>query len=62
MVIDPNDLSQVTEKTRPLGLIICRGTQICLICPSDDMQEIANPFGDDEEEIEAEGDADEAAN
>lgn len=50
MVSDPNDLSQVTEKTRKLGLVVCRGTQICLICPSDEMEEIANPFLDEEEE------------
>eukprot|EP01031_Cornospumella_fuschlensis_P030056 gene30056-36300_t len=47
---DPNDLSQTTEQTRRLGLVVCRGTQICLICPSDEMEEIANPFAEEEEE------------
>ncbi len=47
---DPNDPSQVTDKTRSLGLIICRGTQVSLICPSDEMIEIANPFAAEEEE------------
>lgn len=47
---DPNDLSQVTDKTRKLGLVVCRGTQVSLICPSDEMEEIANPFGEEEEE------------
>ena len=49
---DPADPTQITDKTRPLGLIICRGTQVCLICPSSEMEEIANPFA--EEEVEGE--------
>eukprot|EP01038_Epipyxis_sp_PR26KG_P010657 gene10657-14312_t len=48
---DPNDLTQITERTRNLGLIICRGTQVSFICPSDEMEEIVNPFGEDEDEI-----------
>jgi hypothetical protein len=47
---DPKDLSQVTDKTRELGLIVIRGTQVALIAPSDEMEEIANPFGEAEEE------------
>lgn len=47
---DPSDLSQVTDKTRKLGLIICRGTQVSLICPSTEMEEIANPFAEEEGE------------
>lgn len=41
---DPKDLSQTTENTRRLGQSVVRGTQISLICPSDEMEEIANPF------------------
>ena len=49
-VIDPNDPSVITENTRKLGLVVCRGTQVSLISPEDGMEEIANPFiGDDEE-------------
>ena len=55
MLLDPNDLNQLTDRTRPLGLVICRGTQVSLICPSDEMQEIANPFAEDEEVEEGEG-------
>jgi U6 snRNA-associated Sm-like protein LSm7 len=47
---DPNDPSQVTENTRKLGLVVCRGTQVSLLCPSDEMEEIANPFAEEEEE------------
>lgn len=56
ILADPNDPSQVTDKTRKLGLVVCRGTQVSLICPSDEMEEIANPFAEEEEgegEIEA---------
>ncbi len=54
---DPNDLSQVTDKTRKLGQVVCRGTQVSLICPSDEMEEIANPFADEaeEENVDVEG-------
>ncbi|KAJ1404978.1 Sm-like protein LSm7, partial [Ochromonadaceae sp. CCMP2298] len=45
---DPNDPSQVTENTRKLGLVVCRGTQVSLLCPSDEMEEIANPFAEEE--------------
>ncbi len=51
---DPNDPSQVTDKTRKLGLVVCRGTQVSLICPSDEMEEIANPFAEEEEGEEVE--------
>ncbi len=54
MHIDPKDLTQVTDKTRPLGLVVIRGTQISLICPSDEMEEIANPFATEAVEEEAE--------
>lgn len=50
---DPNDPYRVTEQTRPLGLVVCRGPQISLICPSDGLEEIANPFAEEEEEEEA---------
>jgi U6 snRNA-associated Sm-like protein LSm7 len=43
----------VTDKTRKLGQVVCRGTQVTLICPSDEMEEIANPFAEDAEEEEA---------
>ena len=49
--IDPNDPNQITDNTRKLGLVVCRGTQVTLICPSDEMEEIANPFAEEEEEI-----------
>lgn len=41
---DPEDPYKLTDKTRSLGLVVCRSTQICLICPLDGMEEIANPF------------------
>jgi U6 snRNA-associated Sm-like protein LSm7 len=37
--------------TRNLGLIVCRGPNITVVCPDDGMREIDNPFvaGGDEE-------------
>eukprot|EP00606_Chrysophyceae_sp_TOSAG23-5_P000364 GSChrysophyteH2.ASY1.ANO1.815.1 assembled CDS len=49
---DPEDSSVVTENTRQLGLVVCRGPQVCLISPSTGMEEIANPFEEEEEEGE----------
>ena len=41
---DVDDPYKLTEETRQLGLIVCRGTAVTLVCPSDGMMEIANPF------------------
>ena len=43
---DPEDPYRLTERTRKLGLVVCRSTQICLIAPLDGMEEIENPFLD----------------
>jgi U6 snRNA-associated Sm-like protein LSm7 len=54
IIIDPEDPSVVTEQTRELGLVVCRGTQVCLISPVDGLEEIANPFEEEESEGECE--------
>ncbi|PVD36247.1 hypothetical protein C0Q70_03225 [Pomacea canaliculata] len=41
---DPDDPLKLTEDTRHLGLVVCRGTAVVLICPADGMEAIANPF------------------
>ncbi|XP_041355978.1 U6 snRNA-associated Sm-like protein LSm7 [Gigantopelta aegis] len=41
---DPDDPFKLTEDTRHLGLVVCRGTAVVLICPQDGMEAIANPF------------------
>ena len=33
-----------SEETRNLGLVVCRGTSVVLICPQDGMEAIPNPF------------------
>ena len=41
--------------SRKLGLVVCRGTQVCFTCPVEGEEVIENPFlegGDDEEEDE----------
>ncbi|KAF3834793.1 hypothetical protein F7725_027351 [Dissostichus mawsoni] len=41
---DPDDQLKLTEDTRQLGLVVCRGTSVVLICPQDGMESIPNPF------------------
>jgi U6 snRNA-associated Sm-like protein LSm7 len=41
---DPEDFYKLLDKTRQLGLVVCRGTAVVLICPTDGMEEISNPF------------------
>mmetsp|Transcript_108829 Transcript_108829/g.314261 ORF Transcript_108829/g.314261 Transcript_108829/m.314261 type:complete len:104 (+) Transcript_108829:94-405(+) len=49
---DPEDSEKITEKTRKLGMVVIRGTQVSLVSPQDGVEEIANPFlvADEEEE------------
>jgi len=44
LFLDPNDNFRLTDKLRPLGLVVCRGTGIILISPVEGTEEIANPF------------------
>ena len=37
-------MQRITDKTRKLGLVVIRGTQVSLVSPKDGMEEIANPF------------------
>jgi len=41
---DPDDPYKLTDDTRKLGLVVCRGTAVMLICPVEGTEEIANPF------------------
>merc|ERR1712226_92205 len=41
---DPDDPFKLTEDTRALGLVVCRGTSVVLICPAHGMEQIQNPF------------------
>ncbi|KIY99005.1 U6 snRNA-associated Sm-like protein LSm7 [Monoraphidium neglectum] len=41
---DPEDPMRVTDQTRTLGLVVCRGTAVTLVAPTAGMEEIANPF------------------
>ncbi|XP_041086823.1 U6 snRNA-associated Sm-like protein LSm7 isoform X1 [Polyodon spathula] len=41
---DPDDQFKLTEDTRQLGLVVCRGTSVVLISPHDGMEAIPNPF------------------
>jgi len=50
MLTLPTD-DEGNTSTRPLGLLVARGTLLVLISPIDGSEEIANPFvqGDDDE-------------
>lgn len=47
---DPLDAMKVSSHSRTLGLVVCRGTQVCIVSPSEGMEEIANPFLDELDE------------
>ena len=35
---------KLTDDRRALGLVVCRGTTVVLICPAEGMEQISNPF------------------
>lgn len=50
---ETDDPEKISQKTRNLGLVVVRGTQVSLVSPHDGMEEISNPFlVEDEEEEE----------
>jgi len=49
---DPEDPLKITDQTRNLGLIVCRGTSVMVVSGLDGMEEIANPFLPAEGEID----------
>ena len=55
---DPEAPYRLLDETRALGLTVCRGTSVMLVCPTNGFEEIANPFLEEEGEegaAEAEG-------
>ena len=46
---DVDDPLKITDETRSLGLIVCRGTSVMVVSGLDGMEEIANPFLPSEE-------------
>ena len=47
---DPDDPYRLLDETRTLGLTVCRGTSVMLVCPSEGFEEISNPFLQEEGE------------
>lgn len=41
---DTEEPYKMCDDTRSLGLVVCRGTSVVLICPQDGMESIQNPF------------------
>ena len=45
---DPARPEVVTDKTRHLGLVVCRGNSVTLVCPADGLIETSNPYAETE--------------
>lgn len=45
--VSDDEAPGATGETRSLGLLVCRGPQITVLCPDAEFKEIANPFVDD---------------
>lgn len=43
-VRDSEDSSRVTDTKRHLGLVVCRGPAVTVVCPQDGHEPIQNPF------------------
>jgi len=41
---DPDDPYKLTDDTRTLGIVVCRGPAVVVICPVDGLESIPNPF------------------
>jgi len=41
---DPSDPNLLTDRTRTLGVTVCRGSNVMLVCPEEGREQIANPF------------------
>ena len=39
-----------SDAQRELGVVVCRGTAVTLVCPKEGMEQIANPFADADDE------------
>eukprot|EP01104_Vermistella_antarctica_P006565 TRINITY_DN17274_c0_g1_i1.p2 TRINITY_DN17274_c0_g1~~TRINITY_DN17274_c0_g1_i1.p2 ORF type:complete len:103 (+),score=32.63 TRINITY_DN17274_c0_g1_i1:251-559(+) len=49
---DPDDPYRITDQKRTLGLVVCRGTSVMLITPTDGLEELAeNPFTAQQEPV-----------
>jgi len=45
---DPAAPDTVTDQTRKLGLTVCRGNSVMLVCPAEGLVKTANPFEADD--------------
>ena len=41
---NPKDLNSLSGETRELGICVCKGATILLLCPADSIEAIPNPF------------------
>lgn len=42
--VEPDDLYSLTDESRSLGTVVCRGVAIMTVNPVEDMVEIQNPY------------------
>lgn len=45
---DKEDPTRITDETRSLGLVVCRGTAVMMVSPTQGAEEISNPFEDED--------------
>ncbi|EFA81835.1 LSM domain-containing protein [Heterostelium album PN500] len=51
---DPQDPLSLTGEKRYLGLVVCRGSSVMMVCPMEGCEEIDNPYLTQEESTTAE--------
>ena len=44
LILHPDDPFRLTDETRSLGLVVCRGTGVIVVSPQDGIESIPNPF------------------
>jgi hypothetical protein len=49
-ISDPTNPDVLSEKTRRIGVVVCRSTAVMLICPNEGVEEIQNPWMAQEED------------
>eukprot|EP01117_Protostelium_nocturnum_P010694 TRINITY_DN3851_c0_g1_i1.p1 TRINITY_DN3851_c0_g1~~TRINITY_DN3851_c0_g1_i1.p1 ORF type:complete len:101 (+),score=47.32 TRINITY_DN3851_c0_g1_i1:207-509(+) len=48
---DSEDSQRMTDQKRYLGVVVCRGSAVMLISPTDGTEEISNPFAQNDQQI-----------
>ncbi|GBG34137.1 U6 snRNA-associated Sm-like protein LSm7 [Hondaea fermentalgiana] len=54
---DPEDPSLTTNETRALGLVVCRGNSVMLVCPAEGYVKTTSPFEQQQQDQEEQNDS-----